>query len=829
VEERCASGRRITASAWIACAFGAGCLLGAPTAAPAAGPRVVGAGSLEAAVDASPWRITLTDRAHRTVLAMRTGGTAAAPDGALGFQAAGRWHHATRATALRVRGGTVVATLATDDPAGRSLQVRVARDAGGVITIRMAVTGADLAAVTATGAAFAARPGERYLGFGERSNAVDQRGGTVDSQVSDGPYVAADRPIVGAVVPPAGWVPRDDASYFPIPWLLSTSGYGVLVDDDERVTHHLDGGGTWSVEVAAAHLDLRVFAGPRPADALRRMSARVGRQPPAAAPFTFGPWFQPPTDAVRDAAALRAADAPASLAMTYGHYLPCGLSDAERVAQRETTAALHAAGLASTTYVNPMICTTQPAYDSAVAAGALGKTATGAPYEYRYFTSRFFGVGQFDFSAPAGVAFYGTLLDQAYQDGHDGWMEDFGEYTPADLRSADGTPGTAMHNRYPVLYHAAAWSFARRRARPLVRFSRSGWTGAARSSQVVWGGDPTVDWGYDGLASSVRNGLTMGLSGVSLWGSDIGGYFAISAPQTTPELLRRWIEFGAASGVMRTQADGTAIGAKAPRAQILDPDVLPVWRRYAKLRTQLYPYLAAAQREYDRSGLPLMRQLALAYPADAAATARDDEYLLGPDLLVAPVLEPGATTRRLYLPAGRWIDVWRSVAYRPGDGSFDVTGTRTLAGGHAVTLPAPADELPMLARAGAVIPLLAPDVQTLSPYGGKDVVHLADRSDRLRLLAFPRGRTSAALGDGGDRALSHEAPGRWTLTIDGSRTRQYRVQAGLGALRHRLVPCRVTVDGRPLPRSAWSYGRASRVLQVTATLRRGTITVAGCA
>jgi hypothetical protein len=224
-----------------------------------------------------------------------------------------------------------------------------------------------------------------------------------------------------------------------------------------------------------------------------------------------------------------------------------------------------------------------------------------------------------------------------------------------------------------------------------------------------------------------------------------------------------------------------------------------------------------------------MRQLALAYPADAGATARDDEYLLGPDLLVAPVLEPGATARRLYLPAGRWIDVWRSVSYRPGDGSFDVTGTRTLAGGRSVTLPAPADELPMLARAGAVIPLLSPDVQTLSPYGGKDVVHLADRSDRLRLLAFPRGRTSAALGDEGDRAVSDEAPGRWTLTIDGSRTRQYRVQAGLGALRHRLVPCRVTVDGRPLPRSAWSYGRASRVLQVTATLRRGTITVSGCA
>ena len=113
---------------------------------------------------------------------------------------------------------------------------------------------------------------------------------------------------------------------------------------------------------------------------------------------------------------------------------------------------------------------------------------------------------------------------QAVEDGKDGWMEDFGEYTPPDSVHANGLPGSQMHNRYPVDYHCAGWSFAQRAPRPIARHIRSGWTGAARCAQVVWGGDPTTAWGFDGLDSAIKNGLTMGLSGVSIWGSDIGGF-----------------------------------------------------------------------------------------------------------------------------------------------------------------------------------------------------------------------------------------------------------------------------------------------------------------
>ena len=572
----------------------------------------------------------------------------------------------------------------------------------------------------------------------------------------------------------------------------------------------------WSADVDGAHLQYSVYAGPRPADVLRRFSADVGRQPPPAAPFYFGPWWQPDGDAAQNIAQLRAAGALGSLMQTYTHYLPCGDQQGHTAEQQAMTAQAHDAGLAITTYFNPMICTTyQPPYGLAAAGGFLNTNAAGQPYVYPYTGSRVFPVSQFDFTAPGTVGFYGDLLSEAVGNGYDGWMEDFGEYTPLDARSANGTPGPEMHNAYPVLYHGAAYTYAQDRApRPLARFNRSGWTGAARVSQIVWGGDPTTSFGFDGLTSAVRNGLSMGLSGVSLWGSDIGGYFAISEPQTTPDLERRWIEFGFASGIMRTEATGFAINSPTPRAQIFDPDVLPVWARYAKLRTQLQPYLASTERTYDRSGLPLMRQLALAYPNDGRAASTDDEYLLGPDVLVAPVLAAGATSRKLYLPPGRWVDFWRSASVGK-DGAPRLRSPRVLEGGRTVSVAAPADQIPLFVRAGAVLPLLPADVETLSPYG-TDVVHLSDRPAQRSLLAWPA-RGASASAEPADEARVRSGvsrDGSWALAVRQRRRRTFNLQVALPKR-----PCALLVDGK---RRSFSYGDG--VLRAAVALTSGTVT-----
>src|SRR5262249_20215252 len=152
----------------------------------------------------------------------------------------------------------------------------------------------------------------------------------------------------------------------------------------------------------------------------------------------------------------------------------------------------------------------------------------------------------------------------------------------------------------------------------------------------------------------------------------------------------------------------------------------------------------------------------------------------GPDLLAAPVLAPGVATRDVYLPSGTWIDLWRAVAYDSVSGGLTLAHATTASGAQRVSVPTPADELPPFVRAGALLPMLPADVDTLADYGAADtdIVRLADRADQLELLAFPRG-TSTAHGMPGDRIISVEDAGGWALTLHSRQTRTWRVQASL--------------------------------------------------
>ena len=223
-----------------------------------------------------------------------------------------------------------------------------------------------------------------------------------------------------------------------------------------------------------------------------------------------------------------------------------------------------------------------------------------------------------------------------------------------------------------------------------------------------------------------------------------------------------------------------------------------------------------------------MRHLSLAYPQDERATAREDEYLLGRNLLVAPVVRPDERERALYLPPGRWIDWWRSISLDQR-GAPVLGAPRTLSGGRDVTLPAPLDELPLLVREGAVIPLLDPSVETLADYGEGTAVRLRDREDRLRLLAWPRGRTTASLGVAGvgERVLSNETGEGWVLEIRGLERRTYDIQAALGSLRGGgFRPCAVRNDARgPTPIEEWSYDEPTGVLAMRLDARNARVVV----
>jgi sulfoquinovosidase len=720
--------------------------------------------------------------------------------------AATRWHRVVRVRQAAGRTeDRLRAVLDTDHPDGLTAQADIWHSGTGSVTVAIAVEGAAVVSQS-----FIAADGERFLGFGERSHAVSLDHGIIENYVGEGPYQPHEYPFLEGIVPSWALRNRPDATYFPLPWVLSTRGYGLSLDQDELsyIRLRTDSDDTWSIEAEAGHLCYTVYAGPAPLDALRRYTEAAGRQP-AVDRWFFGPWYQtghanhvPLAQEQEQAEAL--AGSPASAAETHCRYLPLGEDRGHEEAEQARTAFFHSRGLAVLSYINPLVGSVYAqAFDAAASAGALQRDGSAAPYLFQAYAGGRVppqtDETQYDFSAAQAGLCWAEVAERIAAAGYDGWMEDFGEYTPLDAVTSGGAAGTAAHNRYPTDYHAAAASAAaaleQRYHRRLARFVRSGWTGTAAVVPIVWSGDHTTSWGFDGLASAVTCGLSMGASGVAMWGSDTGGFMS-TLDRLTPELLRRWIQFSAFCPVMRTKAGGIEVPAY-DRPQIWDPDVLPSWRRWARWHTRLNDYLMAAHDAYRATGRPIMCALELAYPGMGPVP---DQYLLGEDLLVAPVLEPGCTRRRVILPEGRWADLFEPARSFTGPGVTEVE--------------VGPDDIPVFARCGAVLALLPEDTMSLSPYApGPD--------DRRSVLAFPPDQAQAgshqplqtALGpglscraEGGDGwwtlELSAPRPFAWEVTVPLPRAPAQVDAAGPWSFSSGILTCLVT-GTRPAVRARW--------------------------
>jgi alpha-glucosidase (family GH31 glycosyl hydrolase) len=750
-----------------------------------AGDRTeLSSGSVTATVTYDPFSISVTD--HGRVL-LQTAATVVLAVGdrgplsfAIGARAAAQpplagygiiadvplvWFHATKAEP-RSDGSLLVRTT---DPT-RTFELRLTAPAAGVVEIEATLS--NPAGVLVTGGSFLNDADQRFLGFGERSDRVDQTGHSVEQWNEEGPFSGGlARPITDPTLGEQwqGPPPFGPSSNFTMPWMVSSRGYGFLLDSTWLNRFDLESTDTWRVETAEPALRYRVYGGPAPADVLARATAdpTIGRQPPAAEWF-FGPWYQPTGSAeFRDF--LRSAwrtpeadggyDVPVTVAQTYTHYLPCAAQAGGRAAgaQPATTAAYHSWGYRVTTYVNSFVCQDHPdgAYQEAEANGWFVKTALGTPYPLPYLAYLDANSSIVDFSAPGGAAFWQRLVREALDDGYDGWMEDFGEYVPPDAVLADGRTGLAAHNDYCTQYHRASHELTwPRKGVDFAQFVRCGYTGTGPVARIVWGGDPTEDDSEaDGLAAAVNQGLSMGLSGIGYWGSDIGGFHSLfTSDRTSSELLIRWLEVGAFSPIMRTQAEGypRPVLQDQQRAEIWMPEVLPHWRALARLRTQLFPYVWTASQEYQRTGLPIMRHLALAYPDQAVAWGRGDgatvaasrfEFMFGDDLLVAPVVDMGTTERDVWLPPGRWVDFWDAVTYDPFGGSYDSDAAQqVIDGGRVIHVRSPLGRTPLFVKAGTCLPMLPADVDTLDDGAAAahdaDVVTLREGIGRTRRLPF---------------------------------------------------------------------------------------------
>ncbi len=288
------------------------------------------------------------------------------------------------------------------------------------------------------------------------------------------------------------------------------------------------------------------------------------------------------------------------------------------------------------------------------------------------------------------VACYWPIHKTVMDAGVDGWWPDQG----------DGLDGPSRLNRHRMYWEGT------QRLRPNERpfaLHRNASPGIQRFGGFIWSGDPRSQW--ETLATHVPVAVNTGLSGFPYWGSDIGGFNP--TPEYTGELHTRWFQFGAFCPSFRAHGrnwhlklpwgwsggDGGPFEAGAWRAdpaELQNPNIEVILRKYLELRYRLMPYLYTAVRETHETGLPIMRALWLHYPDDAAAVARGDEYLWGRDMLVAPVVEKGATSRRLYLPRGTWYDFWTEERVQ---------------GGREIDRPVDLATMPLYVRAGAVLPM----------------------------------------------------------------------------------------------------------------------------
>ncbi len=539
---------------------------------------------------------------------------------------------------------------------------------------------------------------ERFFGLGARFGPLDLSGQVVENWVDEhGARRSARR------------------SHSPTPFLLSSRGYGLLVDTRAYAVFDLriHGCGCYAIRVEEPELRLYLIAGPHPLTVLERHARLVGL-PPLPPRWALGVWKNlvgGERQVERDVRRLRDAGVPIDAVWIYDAVddranlgWPWPIHDA--VAPRAypdlagLVRRLHHSNLKVLGYVHPFVYPGSAAFADAVARGVLVAAPDGRPYvEPWTFGSRSY----LDFTSPTATAWWQDRVRFALTTlGFDGAMLDFGEGAPPDARYANGGHGRRVHNLYPVLYLRAAHE-AGQAAKPgdVVFLARAGYSGSQPYTTGRFTCDQVRSWDpARGLPAALRMMLSGSLSGWPYWGPDIAGFFdggwALGSPdeqvwrrQAEKELWFRWVQLGALSPTMRDM-----LGAQRdPVGLWTDGETLAVFRAYARLHTALVPYLFQYAELAHRQGVPLLRPLFLNYPAEAAAYTLDDQYLLGDDVLVAPVLQPDQTRRRLYLPTGWWLEYWTGVRYR---------------GPGWVTVPAPLHHIPLFLRDGTSLDLPPP-------------------------------------------------------------------------------------------------------------------------
>ena len=522
---------------------------------------------------------------------------------------------------------------------------------------------------------------ERILGMGEQFSYVDLKGHKVPVWVEEQGLGRGDKGI-SFFTGLAGVKGNHYTTYAPIPWLMTTDGRGILCQNTQFQEFDFRTADKITLEVWSDTLSLLIWQEPKPLDLLEKYTAHTGRMPKLpdwALGTILG--LQGGDEKVMDATrgAIKAGNPVTAVWIQdwvgrrptkYGDRLWWNwIPDTVRYGNmKEFTGDLAEMNIRTLGYINSFMVPGTAMTDTAIAHGYLVKTQAGEPY---LMPAGGFDAYLVDLSNPAAFEWLkGIIKTNLIGNGFSGWMADFCEWLPWDAKIYSGEAAPTFHNRYPV-----EWARLNREAikeagkeGEVVFFNRAGYTSSAKYSTLFWAGDQLHTYGpNDGMRSAITALLSSGLSGISLNHSDAGGYTTVNTPfyksRRDWDLFCRWNEWAIFTPVFRTHE------GLRPKENVQfydDTTTQRMFAQYGRIHHALKSYFQSLNNEATEKGYPVVRHLYLHYPNDPEIWNAPCQFMLGSDILVAPVTAKKEFKVKVYLPAGEWEHLFFKTKYTGG-------------------------------------------------------------------------------------------------------------------------------------------------------------------
>ncbi|MBE0655283.1 MAG: glycoside hydrolase family 31 protein, partial [Bacteroidales bacterium] len=467
-----------------------------------------------------------------------------------------------------------------------------------------------------------------------------------------------------------------ETSYIPAPFVFTPKGLGIYTDDafSKQLDFRDADNGTFSITNYGASTDLYLFTGNHPKAVIEAYTFLTGR-PEVLDPWGYGVWvnlLEGKDKVLKDAKFLKDKNVPVTGIWIFDQEDP--LSNTGWTlwtngyygrSVRSMNDSLESMGYRSLTYLRPSIPKElsyyrmdNPNYQEGIRRKVfLNKTELQGARPI------------IDFLTENGLDMWSGFLKEIYVSEHyDGYMEDFGDilhneirFYPPETDYYDELPNITKaeyNNIYPLLYHKFSNLIAKTYNPGYISFSRSGSAGSQAFSRMIWAGDQWATWcKLSGYPTTISAGITAGFAGYSNWSTDVLSH------SPSKELWMRWVEFGALTPLLRDH-----LWSKQPTSVRLltDDETVDHFRKYARLHTNLFPYLYTLAHEAHETGVPIIRHTILECPDEKEGYLNEYSYFLGDNIFVAPVISEGATICSFYLPVGKWVNYWTGVALEGG-------------------------------------------------------------------------------------------------------------------------------------------------------------------